>query len=268
MFVQSLQSFILSGTSSIRIAFTHFLTKLKPSKISHHPHLSTNSGNFLAWWISTAYFYPTVNTCILLLQVCLKLTETKYSIFSWKLTIVYLIVKPFWQMLEGHVFTNYKLLVYAINAKPDCYSPGKVWHLNFISQYTADISHIKGANNSAVDVLSCIELNTIHITATIDLQQIAANQQDDKELLQLWNLSPFRNHWYPLLQVILVWHSVGHECILVPFLLLCIPWHILVSMSHKSWYWAVCDISCGLTSTRTPVIGIGPNMCQKGPSTH
>ncbi|XP_029634962.1 uncharacterized protein LOC115210498 [Octopus sinensis] len=104
-------------------------------------------------------------------------------------------------MLEGTnfaIYTDHKPLVYAFNTKPDRHSPREIRHLDFISQYTTDIRHIKGTTNLAADALSRAQINAIHTTSTIDLARIAADQENDEELLKLRNSSSLKFQHVPL----------------------------------------------------------------------
>ena len=58
--------------------------------------------------------------------------------------------------------------------------------LDFISQFTSDIRHVKGASNPVADALSRIDINVIdHLPFSTDRQTLARAQQDDQELLTL-----------------------------------------------------------------------------------
>ncbi|BHF70289.1 hypothetical protein SprV_0301333900 [Sparganum proliferum] len=72
----------------------------------------------------------------------LQPAQTRYSTFSRELLAIYLAIRHFRHLLEGRDFsvhTDHKPLTYAIKAKSDRYSPREVRHLDFISQFTADI---------------------------------------------------------------------------------------------------------------------------------
>lgn len=60
-------------------------------------------------------------------------------------------------MLEGReliVFMDHKSLTNALKARGDTYSPREVQHLDWLSQFTSDIRHVKGQENRAANVLS------------------------------------------------------------------------------------------------------------------
>ena len=118
----------------------------------------------------------------------LKPPEVKYSTFGRELLAIYLAIKHFRHFLEGReftVFTDHKPLVYALRSKPDRHSPREIRHLDYISQFTADLRHVKGKDNVVADALSRIPTMALHTSLTVDLDDIAKDQQDDAELQSL-----------------------------------------------------------------------------------
>ena len=117
----------------------------------------------------------------------LKSAETRYGTFGRELLAIYLAIKHFSHLLVGRhfcVYTDHKPLVHAFNAKPDRYSPREIRHLDFISQYTTDLRHISGKDNTAADALSRADIHALHIDASsvIDFEAIAEAQKSDLEL--------------------------------------------------------------------------------------
>ena len=86
-----------------------------------------------------------------------------------------------------HVITDHKPLTFAFNACPDRHSPQQCRHLDFISQFTTDLRHIRGVDNSVADALSCIEANALthNSSPVIDFHLMAKAQLTDPELQQL-----------------------------------------------------------------------------------
>ena len=118
----------------------------------------------------------------------LKPAETRYSAFGRELLAIYLAIRHFRQSLEGrrfHILTDHKPLTYAFKASPDRYSPREIRHLDFISQFSTDIHHVKGVDNSVADALSRVLLNTATLPAAIDFDLMARMQHDDDELNKL-----------------------------------------------------------------------------------
>ena len=121
----------------------------------------------------------------------LKPAETRYSTFGRELLAVYLTIRHFRHTLEArqfHVLTDHKPLTHAFNAKQDRYSPREIRHLDYVSQFTTDIRHVKGTDNVVADALSRIELNAIsNSSPSLDYAIVAEHQQDDEELKQLYS---------------------------------------------------------------------------------
>ena len=115
--------------------------------------------------------------------------ETRYSTFDRELLAVYLAIKHFQHFVEGrdfHIVTDHKPLTFALKSNHN-HSPRQLRHLDFISQFTNDIRHVKGTENCVADALSRMETNAIHTDQcpTIDFAAIAAEQKTDTELTQL-----------------------------------------------------------------------------------
>ncbi|CAH8552923.1 unnamed protein product [Schistosoma margrebowiei] len=113
--------------------------------------------------------------------------ETRYSTFGRELLAIYLTIKHFRHMLEGRefiVFTDHKPLTNALKARADKYSPREVRHLDYISQFTSDIRHVKGQDNQAADALSRLEMNVVQ-QSTVNFETLRHEQEQDLELQNL-----------------------------------------------------------------------------------
>ena len=122
----------------------------------------------------------------------LRPAETCYSTFDSELLAIYLSIKHFRHFVEGcnfHIITDYKPLTFAISSQASHHTPRQIRHLDYISQFTTDIRHIKGKDNPVADTLS--RLSAIHCdTITlVSFQDIAKAQSDDCELTQLQTLN-------------------------------------------------------------------------------
>ena len=120
----------------------------------------------------------------------MKPSEKRYSTFDRELLAVYLSIKHFRYFLEGrifHVITDHKPLTFAFNASPDRHSPRQCHHLDYISQFTTDLRHIRGVDNSVADALSRIEANALSHNSmpVIDFHLMAKAQLTDPELQHL-----------------------------------------------------------------------------------
>ena len=119
----------------------------------------------------------------------LKPAETRYSAFDRELLAVYLAIKHFRHLVEGqqfYVLTDHKPLVYALSSRSDRASPRQVRHLDYILQFTSDIRHIRGVDNTVADALSRVDVATLSRDelSTVDFKEMAAAQQDDPDLLR------------------------------------------------------------------------------------
>ena len=59
------------------------------------------------------------------------------------------------------------------------HSPREIRHLDFVSQFTSNIRHAKGAENPVADALSQIELNGLAQHQGIDFEDMAKAQASD-----------------------------------------------------------------------------------------
>jgi len=89
----------------------------------------------------------------------MKPAETRYSTFDRELLAVYLAIKHFHHFLEGrqfYVLTDHKPLVHALTSHSDRRSPWQARHMDYISQFTTDMGHVRGTDNAVADALSRI----------------------------------------------------------------------------------------------------------------
>ena len=167
--------------------------------------------------------------------------ETKYSTFSRELLAAYLGIKHFRHLLEGRhftIYTDHKPLTYALNSKPDRHSPREIRQLDFVSQYTSDIRHISGKDNTAADALSRCHIGALHSDKPfIDFKVIADAQGADEELDSLRQLPSLSFKRVPLpTSDGQIWCdiSTGHERPYVPKQHRRAVFDSLHNMSHPS----------------------------------
>ena len=121
-------------------------------------------------WVPLAFFSRKVSAA-----------EHKYSAFDRELSGVYQAVKHFRHFVEAKpftVYTDHKPLTYALSSTAER-SPCQTRQLTFISEFTADIQHIRGKHIVVADALSRINNVTM---PTIDFQQLAADQENSSEI--------------------------------------------------------------------------------------
>lgn len=116
-----------------------------------------------------------------------KLTqaESKYSALDRELLAMYLSVKHFRYFIEGRdfiIYTDHKPLTTAMSSMNDR-SPRQERHLEFISQFTTNIQHVKGKNNVVADFLSRIEDPEVaSLRVNLELKALVELQKDDSEI--------------------------------------------------------------------------------------
>ena len=87
--------------------------------------------------------------------------QRSYSTFDRELLAMYSTVKHFSFFLEGqrfHIYTDHKPLTFAFASSSNRWTPRQQRHLTLVAEYTTDIRHIHGRNNTVADVLSRVEL--------------------------------------------------------------------------------------------------------------
>ncbi|XP_076067722.1 uncharacterized protein LOC143040513 [Oratosquilla oratoria] len=113
--------------------------------------------------------------------------QRHYSAFDRELLAIYEAVRHFSHFLEARtcrVLTDHKPLTYAMERPGHKLTPRARRHLAYISEFTTDIRHIRGADNTAADALSR-SANAITRSATLDYAAIAQAQTEDEELRDL-----------------------------------------------------------------------------------
>lgn len=116
----------------------------------------------------------------------LNATQQKYSAYDRELLAIYLAIKNFRHLIEGRdftIYTDHKPLIFAFKQKNEKASPRQLRQLQFISEFTTNIVHIKGEENTVADNLSRIE--EIKEISPINYSEIAKDQDSDQELQNL-----------------------------------------------------------------------------------
>lgn len=116
----------------------------------------------------------------------LSAAENRYSTYDRELLAIYKSLKYFRHMVEGRkitIYTDHKPLTYAFNQRADKASPRQLRHLDFISQFTTEIVHVSGENNTIADTLS--RINVIEMPSIISAEELSTSQSSDVELQKL-----------------------------------------------------------------------------------
>ena len=113
----------------------------------------------------------------------LRPPERKYSAFDRELLALYLGIRHFRYFLEGRLFTAYtdhKPLTFCLSKTSEPWSGRQQRHLSYISEFTTDIRHVRGKDNSVADTLSRATIADVQLG--IDYGALAAAQQQDAEI--------------------------------------------------------------------------------------
>ncbi|XP_064470147.1 uncharacterized protein LOC135384895 [Ornithodoros turicata] len=81
--------------------------------------------------------------------------------------------------------TDQKPLTYSMHSSHSSLSPREIRQLAFVSEFTTDLRHIRGADNAAADALSRIAVSSATTDDTIDFRAMADAQTHDQELARL-----------------------------------------------------------------------------------
>ena len=116
--------------------------------------------------------------------------EARYSVFGKELLAIYKAVKHFRHYIEGKsitIYTDHASIARAIHASTDNHGPREARQLAYISQFTTNIQHIPGINNTIADALS--RTTSIHhiqqIPNPLDPRTFAEEQSKDNALLAM-----------------------------------------------------------------------------------
>ena len=113
----------------------------------------------------------------------LRKAELQYSAFDKELLALYLSVKHFSCFLEGRSFTAYtdhKPLVSAISKLSDPWSKRQRRHFSAITEFTTNLQHISGLDNTVADTLSRPTIAATQLS--IDYAAMSKEQSADEEL--------------------------------------------------------------------------------------
>lgn len=159
-------------------------------------------------WVPVAFFSKGLNQA-----------QKKYSPFDLELLSVYEAVKHFRFYLEGlndfTIFTDHQPLVGALNKKTVAYSPRQQRYLAYIAEFTNDIRHIKGTENTMADMLSrCVMQLTL--SSDFDFNALAQDQSQDQPLAVLKAKFPAQYSLQKINNVEMWCHTDPHVRIFVP----------------------------------------------------
>ncbi|XP_064479243.1 uncharacterized protein LOC135392464 [Ornithodoros turicata] len=88
--------------------------------------------------------------------------------------------------LQTPILTDHKPLTYSMHSSHSSLSPCEIRQLTFVSEFTTDLRHIRGADNAAADALSRIAVSSVTTPHdTIDFKAMTEAQTHDQELARL-----------------------------------------------------------------------------------
>lgn len=112
-------------------------------------------------------------------------SQIKYSTYDKELTAIYLAMVHFRSMLEGRqitIYTDHKPLIFAFTKLgQDKEIPRRARQLLYISEFTSDIRHIDGTDNTVADALSRVE--SICCPTVLDYDELAREQGSDTQIV-------------------------------------------------------------------------------------
>ncbi|KRX44428.1 Retrovirus-related Pol polyprotein from transposon 17.6, partial [Trichinella murrelli] len=82
------------------------------------------------------------------------------------LLAIYLAIRHFRHWLEGRQFTvltDHKPIVQAVQRGTGSHNPREVRQLDYITSFTSDVRHIKGAQNTVADLLSRASVGSLSV---------------------------------------------------------------------------------------------------------
>lgn len=113
----------------------------------------------------------------------LRDSEKKYSTFDRELLGLFLATRHFRFLLEGRRFTafvDHKPLTFAMTKTAEPWSGRQQRQLSAISEFTTDIQHVSGKDNSVADCLSRAVVGAVHLG--LDYASMAADQAMDADV--------------------------------------------------------------------------------------
>ncbi|ROT82925.1 integrase core domain protein [Penaeus vannamei] len=115
--------------------------------------------------------------------------QSRYSAFGRELLAAYSAVRHFQPSVEAkefHILTDHKPLTFALHSRTRRQSLREERHLDFISQFTTDIRHIRGSDNEAADALSRVTISAATLADdAVDYHLVSREQRQDTSLTPL-----------------------------------------------------------------------------------
>ena len=190
---------IFEFTDSEKSSFDDIKLKLSEIKSLAHPlpnvdqyQLVTDSSNYAVG----AALHQLVNGSpipIGFFSKKLSQAQQKYSAFDRELLAAYLSVLHFRHQIRGRnvlLLTNHEPLCSAFKSTSPSKNDRQQRHLSILTEYIADIDHIKGSHNIVADCLSR-PISAVHVDLC-DLPEISACQANDEEIINFPDLKEYK----------------------------------------------------------------------------
>lgn len=94
-------------------------------------------------------------------------TESRYSIYDWKLLAAYLGTRHFLHHIEGRLITlrtDHKPLVYMFTHRTGKNIDRQIRHISFLSQYVHTVELVLGVKNVVPDALLMLEVSASQVS--------------------------------------------------------------------------------------------------------
>src|SRR5678815_2838010 len=195
---------ILDWTDEARKAFDASKEALAAATLLVHPQdsaptrIQVDASDFAVGGVLQQYL-NNVWSPLALFSRKLQPAETRYSAFGRELLAMYLATRHFRYFIEGrdfHILTDHKPLTFAMISRHERHSPREARHLEYVSQFTTDVRHISGVDNTTADALSRIQIDSISPIPIIDFEAMAQLQED--EIIDPTLTSSLRLEWITL----------------------------------------------------------------------
>ncbi|KAJ8362237.1 hypothetical protein AAFF_G00388490 [Aldrovandia affinis] len=170
----------------------------------------------------------------------LRASEQKYSTFDRELLALYLAVRHFRFLLEARPFTafvDHKPLTFVMAKLSEPWSARQQRHLSYVSEFTTDIQHVAGKQNTVADCLSRTLTSTVHLG--IDYARMAVDQDADPDI------QAFRTATTGLQLVDVPFDDKVRHCYAMSLLASPVLWHPRCGDGRLSMSYMVCHTQAG-----------------------
>ena len=196
----SLETDALHAFNAAKTALVNF-TKLSYIKDDPKTHLAlTTDASDAGVGAVVEQEYDSQRKPIAFFSAKLSPAQRRYSTFSRELLAIYLAVKHFRHLLEGRdfvIYTDHKPLTTAMRTNSDKYTAREIRHLDYLSQFSTDIRHVKGKDNTVADTLSRTDIHALD-NDVLSQDLIAKEQKSDSTLQEVKTNTSLKLQEFPV----------------------------------------------------------------------